>query len=269
MHPVVFAKFQELIHSASGICLGDNKIPLLSARIAKRMRCLGIAEYDRYFDLVTKDGSQQELTELLNAISTNVTHFFRESHHFQTLANMVKNGGAGRNFKIWCAAAATGEEPYSIAFTLRENLPPRSNFKILASDISTKALSIAKQGIYRAEVVNKLNPDLVRSNFQISIGGGDKVFRVNSGVRERIEYRRINLAKPSYPVGGNLDFIFCRNVMIYFDDHLRRQMLHQFGKLLKPGGHLFVGTSESIFGKNPIFKNCGPSVYQKDPGSTA
>ena len=218
MKPKLFNKYKALIYSTSGISLTDNKISLLSARIGKRIRTLGLSGHEQYYDYITDDPSKGELTELLNAISTNVTSFFRESHHFESLAKFLGDRNCtssnSETVKIWCAASSTGEEPYSIAFTLLDQLVPHNKIEIIASDISTAALSKAMQGIYHKDVVNRLHPRVLKSFFQVGTGRADKLYRVKSEIRNLIQFCHINLAKPPYPVEPGMDFIFCRNVMI-------------------------------------------------------
>ena len=267
MQAETYSKYQELIYSSSGISLGDNKIPLLSARIGKRIRVLGLSGYEHYFDVIASDSSNRELTELINSVSTNVTSFFREAHHFESLARFLgdRNCKASNSetVKIWCDAASTGEEPYTIAFTLLNQLVPHDQIEIIASDISTKALSKAEQGIYREEVLKQLHPNIVKSFFQAGIGRADRLFRVKAEIRRLIRFVHINLSNPPFPIEPNLDFIFCRNVMIYFNESLRARLIDNVASLLKPGGYLFVGSSESIFGKNRNFQHIGPSIYRK------
>ena len=267
MQQEIFNKYQALIYSTSGIFLRDNKIPLLSARIGKRIRALGLSGYEQYYEFITGDSSNRELTELLNAISTNVTSFFRESHHFESLARFLGDrnckSSKSETVKIWCAAASTGEEPYSIAFTLLDQLVPHDKIDIVASDISTIALSKAKQGIYREDVVKRLHPRVLRSFFQAGTGRADTLYRVKAEIRDLVRFSRINLSNPPFPIEPGLDFIFCRNVMIYFDESLRTCLIDNFSTLLKPGGYLLVGSSESIFGKSNSFQHISPSIYQK------
>lgn len=265
MEAGIFKKYRDLIYKTSGIFLSDNKESLLTARIGKRLRTLGIQDYERYYKYVLEDKTENELSELLNAISTNVTHFFRESRHFEFLAEGVS--AASRNgakaLKIWCAASSSGEEPYSIAITILENLQAPMKVEIIASDISTKVLQTAKFGAYRAQDIRGIRADLVKKYFQVGTGRAQSFFRAKSSLRDLVEFKQINLSTPPFPVEGGLDYIFCRNVMIYFNEELRGQLLANFHSLLKPEGFLILGMAESITGRFGKFSNVEPSVYRK------
>ena len=265
MHREVFDKYRGLIFKTSGILLKENKQPLLIARLGKRMRALGIGDFGQYYQRVVSDESGRELGELVNAISTNVTNFFRENQHFEFLARLAAEWPRGKaeNLRGWCAACSTGEEPYSIAITLLENLASEATFEIVASDISTKVLQVAKFGAYRDLDLAKIPGDLRKRYFQIGVDSAKSLYRVKENVRNLISFRQINLSTPPFAVDGQLDFIFCRNVMIYFDQHLKTRLLNQFHSLLKPDGLLFVGLSESLGGNTPDFITVQPSLYKK------
>jgi chemotaxis protein methyltransferase CheR len=265
MKPQLFNKYKDLIYQTSGIFLSENKEALLTARIGKRVRTLGLNDYGAYYDFVVADKTGNELSELLNAISTNVTHFFRESRHFEFLASAVR--GASQNgantIRVWCAASSTGEEPYSIAMTLLENMASPTRVEIIASDISTKVLHIAKFGVYRAQDIQGIRADLVKKYFQVGTGRAQSYFRAKSSLRNVVDFKQVNLSTPPFPIQGGLDYIFCRNVMIYFNDQLRTQLLQNFYSLLKPGGYLLLGLAESISGRFADFASVEPSVYQR------
>lgn len=265
MDTEVFNKYRNLIYKASGIFLSENKEALLTARIGKRLRALGIRDYDEYYKFVLADKTDAELSELLNAISTNVTHFFRESRHFEFLAEAVKRTSENgeKSMKIWCAASSTGEEPYSIAITILENLAAPMKVEIIASDISTKVLQIAKFGAYRSQDIRGIRADLVKKYFQVGTGRAKAYYRAKGTLRDLVQFKQINLSTPPFPVDGGLDYIFCRNVMIYFNEDLRGQLLKNFNSLLKPSGFLILGMAESITGKYGNFKSIEPSVYRK------
>ena len=265
MDQEIFRKYKDLIYRSSGIFLGENKEALVSARIGKRIRALALDGYEAYYDYVVADKSGGELSELLNAISTNVTQFFREPQHFEFLTKTAKQAGNERRkgFRVWCAASSTGEEPYSIAITIRETLAETMPVEIIASDISTKVLQIAKFGAYRAQDVQGIRPEVVKKYFQIGTGKAKSYYRVKSNVRELVAFKQINLSTPPFPIQGNLDLIFCRNVMIYFNDQLRGQLLKNFHALLRPGGFLILGLAESVSGKTAFFSSVEPSVYAR------
>jgi len=263
-----FDKLRQLIYRESGIALGDNKDSLVGARVAKRMRELGLATHAEYYDYIIRDRDGQELIHLLDVISTNVTHFFREPRHFDMLAALVQEweGQGQRRFRIWCAASSTGEEPYSLAITMREALTDSRDVKILASDISTRVLRKAAEGVYEARHVENIPRAVLLRYFQKGRGESDGHYQVKQSIREMVLFRRINLAAPGLPVRGPLDVIFCRNVMIYFDNTLRRQLLANLYELLRPGGYLVVGHAESLSGMLSEFKSVEPAVYVKPPG---
>ena len=265
MEKAVFDKFRGLIFDTCGIFLTEQKEALVSARIGKRMRALTLDDYDAYFHRVVADGSGHELSELVNAISTNVTQFFREARHFDFLAEVVREraGDGQRNLRIWCAACSSGEEPYTIAMTAIEAMPQPMRLEIVASDISTKVLQIAKFGVYKPQDVQNIPFETLKKHFQIGGETGAELYRVKSQLREMVAYQQINLSTPPYPIQGQLDVIFCRNVMIYFNRDLRRLMIRTFQDMLRPGGYLVVGMAESLSGIQHEMTTVEPSVYQK------
>jgi chemotaxis protein methyltransferase CheR len=259
-----FEKFRDLVHELTGIHLADNKEALVVARVGKRMRALNLHDYGEYYRHVVADRSGEELTQLINAISTNVTQFFREPRHFELLAGWVRDWDTAgqRSLRIWSAASSTGEEPYTIGMTVLENLSHAMQVEILASDISTKVLNIAQTGIYRQKDVDKIPKPLLRKYFQVG-GENDELYRVKQSLRDLVSYYQINLSTPPYPIPGELDVIFCKNVMIYFTDILRRQIVDQFQRMLRPGGYLIVGMAESLSAAKHDLKAIEPSVYRK------
>jgi chemotaxis protein methyltransferase CheR len=264
MEKVQFDKFRALVFQLSGINLAENKEALVIARISKRMRTLGIGDYRVYYDHVMADRSGGELTQLIDAISTNVTHFYREPRHFDLLAEWLQawEREGRRNVRIWSAASSTGEEPYTIAMTVQENVSPAVHVEIIASDISTKVLDKARTGIYRRQDIERIPPELLRKYFQVG-GEEDELFRVKAVLSKMVSYSQINLSTPPYPVQGNLDAIFCKNVMIYFTQELRKQIVAEFQGMLRRGGYLVVGMSESLSASKHELRAIEPSVYQK------
>ncbi|HVM60246.1 MAG TPA: protein-glutamate O-methyltransferase [Verrucomicrobiae bacterium] len=261
-----FKKFCELIYEKAGIKLGPQKEALVSARVGKRMRSLGINEFDEYYQYVASDQTGGELVELLNAISTNVTHFFREERHFELLEQIIRKWAANgqTRFRVWCAASSTGEEPYSIAITLRESLDDLRDVKILATDISTKVLATAREGVYEQKHVERLPSGMLARHFTTRRDPSKgKVFCVNEELKRLLTFARLNLAHPPFPMSGPFDVVFCRNVMIYFDNDVRRGLLSEAYRLLRPDGYLMVGHAESLSGMLSDFKSVEPSVYIK------
>jgi chemotaxis protein methyltransferase CheR len=265
MQKAVFDKFRALVFETCGIHLTEQKEALVSARIGKRMRALNLTDYGAYYQEVVADRSGAELSELVNAISTNVTHFYRESRHFEFLGERVREWSANgqRKLRIWCAACSTGEEPYTLAMTALDNQAKPVAVEVVASDISTKVLQIAKFGVYKDTDVEKLPPSLLKKYFQQGVGRAAQLYRIKRELRERVGFKQINLSTPPYPVEGNLDAIFCRNVMIYFNHDLRRLLVHHFEQMLRPGGYLFVGLAESLTGAHKNLSTVEPSVYRK------
>jgi len=212
---------------------------------------------------VAQDTSGAELVSLIDAISTNVTSFFREPSHFDFLSEVVSQwfDQGQRRFRFWSAAASSGEEPYSMAITLLEALRSReANTRILATDISTKVLDQCREGIYRADKLDKMPPVLRERYFDRSANG---TYTAKSILKTLILFRRLNLATPPFPMRGPLDVVFCRNVMIYFDNTVRHGLLNEIHRLLKPGGYLIVGHTESLTGMISHFKSVRPSIYIK------
>src|SRR5512138_3416003 len=222
----------------AGIKLGPNKRQLVQGRIARRMRELGLGSYEAYCNYVREAGPE-ELVSLINALTTNVTSFFRENHHFDALSSYMlpealKRNAASRRLRIWSAGCSTGEEPYCIAMVAAEQMPsaPKWDFKILATDIDSDVIAEAQRGVYR--------PERVRL----------------------IAFRSLNLMR-EWPMRGPFDIIFCRNVMIYFDQPTRERLIDRFAQILAPGGYLCIGHSESIHGAVTAFRSVGKTIYKR------
>mgnify|MGYP006283573397 FL=1 len=260
-----FKQFAELIYNEAGIHLAEHKQALVSARLGKRMRALKINDFDEYYSYVQNDRSQAELSQLLDAISTNVTFFYREADHFDILSKIVQEWAqAGQTrFRLWCAAASTGEEPYTIALTLAESLKDLRDVKLLATDISTSVLNTAKKGEYEGKKLEKISRQLIQKYFSPVQGKGARTYQVKKHIKDMITFSWLNLSTPPFPMRGPLDVIFCRNVMIYFDNAVRQRLLDEMHRILKPGGYLMVGHAESLSGLLSGFKSVRPSVYVK------
>lgn len=259
-----FNRYKELISSKSGISLKEGKESLLEARISKRMRELGLSCPDEYFDFLVRDGDGPELISFLDAVSTNVTNFFREPQHFQVLEEVSKLwvSRGQKKFRVWCAASSTGQEPYTIAMTLANAIDTVNlDVKILASDINTKVLSKAKAAVYERREL----PDIPRHLQMVYTRPGPttETFEFNEKVKNLVTYARMNLSVQPFPMSGPFDFIFCRNVMIYFDNNLRNKIAIEAFRLLKPGGVLFIGHSETLTNCPVPFSTVMPSVYRK------
>lgn len=254
-----FARIRELIHRRAGIVLADHKREMVYGRLARRVRRLGLSCFGEYVDSLERATSNPEWQAFTNSLTTNLTSFFREAHHFPLLAEHVQ-GRRGR-VRIWCAASSSGEEAYSIAMTLLEALGDRGDFEVLATDIDTDVLAKAKRGIYRMDQIDKLSPERARRFFQKGNGQREGYVRVRPEVAARVIFQPLNLVADRWPVSGPFDAIFNRNVMIYFDQPTQTRILERFAPLLKPGGLLFAGHSESFSYLSRRFRPLGKTVY--------
>jgi chemotaxis protein methyltransferase CheR len=262
------------VHKASGINLLDGKKELVRARLIKRINQLEFRDFKSYFRYATTDASGDELVFLLDALATNLTSFFREPQHFDFMAKVFlpelekkrkKPGGGGPRLRIWSAACSSGEEPYTIAMVVLEKNPYFANggdFRILATDLSTKVLNVAKKGQYGPESVKNINPVAVKSFMVKTPTDKGSYFTVTPQLRNLISFRRFNLMDP-LPYKGPMDLIFCRNVMIYFDRETIGQLIAKFHKLLEIGGYLFIGHSESLSGLTHDYQYVAPCIYRK------
>lgn len=268
MDKKIFNKIREIVYEKSGISLNEGKEALVSARVGKRMRQLGLAEYHDYLAYLENDSTGQEYVFMIDAISTNVTSFFREDKHFEFLSKTLEKWfqEGQRKLRIWSCASSTGEEPYSIAMTVYDLVQEYGvDTKILATDISTKVLSKCLEGVYKEDKLESVNLRMKDRFFdRLTEENGDRVYRVKDNLKKLITFSRINLSKPPFPMQGPFDVIFCRNVMIYFDNIVRKNLLTDIVRLLRPGGYLMVGHAESLTGIMVSgVKGVMPAVYMK------
>lgn len=266
MHKKVFDSLRKIVYENSGISLSDRKITLVSSRINKRLRHLQLSSYQDYLDFLKADKAGVELVHFLDAISTNTTHFFREPVHFKVLTSLMEKwlDQGQKRFRIWCAAASSGEEPYTLAMTILESTKgARVDAKILATDICTEILAKAQAGVYLAETVKNIPKHLLSRYFTKVRNGEDFHYQVSNELRNVITYKRLNLSTPPFPMKGPLDVVFCRNVMIYFDNLVRRRLVDEIYRLLKPDGCLMTGHSESLASLKTKFRSVQPAVYVK------
>lgn len=257
-----YDEIRDLVYRKAGIALGESRQALVQARLSKRLRALGLEEFEEYVEYLRRDDSGEEIVELLDVISTNFTSFFREERHFQLLTEIVQKAVAAkaRQFRLWCAAAATGEEPYTLSMVIQEASEGRiPDIKILATDISTRALRACQAGRYD-EARLKTVPDASRRRW---FRKDDDEFVATPELRAPLRFSRLNLMEAPYPMKGPFDVIFCRNVMIYFDKDGRTKFVQQALRLLAPGGILVVGSSESLAGIAVGMETLMPSVYRK------
>jgi chemotaxis protein methyltransferase CheR len=262
-----FQRFRTIIYDESGITLSDQKQTLLASRLSKRLRELGLETFSDYYEQVTNDPTREEFTRMLDLISTNKTDFFREPKHFEFLRDKILPGlESDRRIRIWSSACSTGEEPYTIAMTLFENVrnPEEWEFKILASDLSTRVLAKASAGVYDEDRFRDVPPEVLRRHFLRGRGDSAGRFKVKPHLAAPIQFRRINLMDERFPIKTPLDLIFCRNVMIYFDRPTQEQLVNKFYGYLKPGGYLFIGHSESLQWVQHPFKTVAPTIYRKE-----
>jgi chemotaxis protein methyltransferase CheR len=265
-----FARFSRLVYDQSGISLHDGKKELVKARLGKRIRQGNFSSFREYYDFVVSDPTGEELIQLLNSISTNFTHFFRENQHFDYLKQEVipalkkKMGHNLRKIRIWSAGCSTGEEPYTIAITLLETRDNTANWmpEILATDLSTKVLGCARSGIYERKKIQTLTQELTRKYFLRGENQWRDYVKVKPSVKNVVTFQRFNLMD-TLTQKEPFDCIFCRNVMIYFDKETRKALVNRFYNNLEKGGHLFIGHSESLTGMDHPFQYVKPAIYKK------
>ena len=256
-----------VIYERSGIRLSQEKKVLVATRLAKRLRQLELAGYGEYCQLLRSPAGQEEIPFLIDRISTNHTHFFREMKHFDFLREVIfpawqtTSGRQDVPFRIWSAACSTGEEPYSLAIHLAEHSAPA--WQIEASDISTRVLEIAERGIYEAGKLAGISGELVRRHFQKGVGEWQGQFRIKENLRQRIRFHHLNLLQPPYPFQQPFHVIFCRNVMIYFDRPTQEELIGHLAEQLRPGGYLMVGHSESLSAIKHALQPIQPAIYCK------
>jgi chemotaxis protein methyltransferase CheR len=266
LSPQLFRQFCELVYEKAGISLKKGKEELVAARLKKRQRVLGIEKPGDYLKYLKDENNGYELVHFLDAISTNYTKFFRERDHFVLLAKAVKVWVAQgqRRLRFWSAASSSGEEPYSMAMTVLEAAGDGNlDFKILATDISTEVLHKARIGIYASTCLEAFTKRQ-RLLFTSPLPGYTRLqpqFQINSEVRKHVVFKRLNLSRPPFPMSGPLDAIFCRNVMIYFDQTVRSKLIADIVELLKPGGLLITGHTETLMGIKSELRMLSPSVY--------
>ncbi len=261
-----YTQFQAFIYEQVGITLSGDKKTLLVSRLGKRLRALELSSYQDYLDYVRGDAGQEELTNLLDLVSTNKTDFFREPVHFDFLRDeIIPSLEEMKHIRIWSSASSSGEEPYTIAMTLYDAVsnPSQWDFKVLASDISTRVLAKAAAGIYDQERIAGLDSTLVRRHFLRGKGESANQVKVKRHITDIVRFRRINLMDEKFPIRTSLDLVFCRNVMIYFDRETQSRLVHKFYRYLKPGGYLFIGHSESLQWVDHPFTYVQPTIYQK------
>jgi chemotaxis protein methyltransferase CheR len=259
-----FERVRKMIHARAGISLNDTKENMVYSRLARRLRLLRRDDFGEYLDWLEQTPDAVEWQEFVNALTTNLTSFFREGHHFPMLAELLRARRNQPELSIWCSACSTGEEAYSIAMTAYDALPGASGrVRVLASDIDTNVLDTARAGVYGTERIERLDAGLKHRHFLCGRGDQEGHVRVKPELQAMLSFQRVNLLDIRWDVKGPFDAIFCRNVMIYFDKPTQLQILQRFSPLLKPGGLLFVGHSENFHHARELFVLRGKTVYQR------
>ena len=256
-----FRRVQQMIYAHAGIKLSDAKHDMVYSRILRRIRATKTSTFKEYLDLAQLDTNEWEA--FVNSLTTNLTAFFREEYHFPILEEQMRNLPAGQKFRIWCSAASTGEEPYSLAITAMRAFeswhPP---VEIVATDLDTNVLSKAERGVYTSDRIDRVEQDISKY-FLRGKGKNDGMIRVKPELQKLITFKQLNLLKQPWPIAGEFDALFCRNVLIYFDKDTQRTVLEGFVPYMADHAMLYVGHSESLLHLSDLFKLRGKTVYEK------
>jgi chemotaxis protein methyltransferase CheR len=259
-----FERVRQLIYQRAGISLHNGKQAMVYSRLSRRLRETGHRSFSSYLQALENArgaAAEAEWQEFVNCLTTNLTAFFREEHHFHALAEELHKPGA-RIQRLWCCAASTGEEPYSLAMTVLEHAPNPQNVRILASDIDTKVLATAQRGVYDAGS-RGLSPERLRRHFLRGTGANSGRMKVKPELARLVSFFAFNLMSPSWDLGEPFDAVFCRNVMIYFDAPTQMQVLQRLHKAMRPGALLYVGHSENFGDARALFKLRGKTIYER------
>ncbi len=257
-----FDRVQSMIYKRAGISLHDGKHAMVYSRLSRRLRETGHQSFREYLGwLDSSDGPEWQ--EFVNALTTNLTSFFREQHHFDILSEFLKSKPSNHPWRLWCSAASTGEEPYSIAMTILDNLGGRAGFSLMASDIDSKVLATAQQGVYRLDGLKGIDAERMQRYFLRGKATNHGMVMVKPDLRKCIDFLIVNLIRDDWPFREPFDVVFCRNVMIYFDSSTQRRVLERIYKVMKPGGMLFVGHAENFSDSRDLFVLKGKTVYER------
>lgn len=271
--PIVFEKFQRLIHEETGIWLAKSKMALLCGRLSRRLRARGIPTLDHYYDFVVRPEQEEERVSMIDAITTNETRFFRDPRHFEFLEQRAvpqwraeaQQGLRSKTIRLWSAGCSSGEEPYSLAMLLARHLPVEQgwNVTILATDISTRVLEQARIGIYSIAKSSDIPEPLLKECMLKGIGKQEGQMKVMPGVQAMVNFNKLNLILGPYPPSEHFDVILCRNVLIYFDSQSKQTAVECLTRCLAPKGLFFVGHAENLGSMNPHLRSLAPAVYAR------
>ena len=257
-----FERVRKLIYQHAGISLSPAKQDMVYSRLARRLRATGKETFGDYLELLEK-GDKNEWELFVNSLTTNLTSFFREPHHFPIFAEHLKKLANRNPIRVWCSAASTGEEPYSIAMTVAETFGGfNTPVTIVASDLDTNVLATADKGVYAMDRVERLSPERLKRFFLKGSGSQEGFAAVRPELRRMVQFQQLNLLDASYAVKGPLDVLFCRNVMIYFDKPTQYKILSRFAPMMQEDGLLFAGHSESFLHAADLFRSLGKTVYE-------
>jgi chemotaxis protein methyltransferase CheR len=257
-----FDRVQAMIYKRAGISLHDGKHAMVYSRLSRRLRETGYRSFSEYLSWLDS-ADVPEWQEFVNALTTNLTSFFRENHHFEVFAELLKTRPIGSPWRVWCSAASTGEEPYSIAITAVETVGAGTHFALTASDIDSKVLASAQHGVYRLDGIKGIDAHRMQRFFLRGKAGNDGMVRVKPELSKAIRFLMVNLIHDDWPFTEAFDVVFCRNVMIYFDAQTQRKVLERFYRVMKPGATLFVGHAENFSDSRDLFVLKGKTVYER------
>lgn len=262
-----FKRVQKIVYDFAGIDLNESKINLVYNRLAKRIRFLALTSFSQYIDYVEAQG-ESEFIQLINSITTNLTFFFRENHHFEYLAEhvipaLVISNAASRRIRIWSAGCSTGEEPYSIAIMLKEKAPLDWDVQVIATDLDSDVVQTGLNGVYTIDRLKGVSEARQKRWFLKGTGSKEGFVKVKSELQEIIKFNQLNLMS-EWPIKDSIDVIFCRNVVIYFDKPTQSKLFDRYADRLPVGGHLFVGYSESLYKVCTRFELLGQTIYKKN-----
>lgn len=264
-----FARIKKLVYEFSGIDLNESKKNLVYNRLAKRIRFLSQDTFGEYLNYVEAQG-EAEFVHLINAITTNLTFFFRENHHFEYLTEtlvpmLLKTNAATKRIRIWSAGCSTGEEPYSLAIILKESVPAGWDARVIATDLDTNVVETGKAGMYKIDRLKGVTEPRKKRWFMKGSGANEGMVKVKKDLQDIIDFGQINLMN-EWPLKGQVDVIFCRNVVIYFDKETQAKLFNRYADLLPAHGHLFIGHSESLYKVCDRFDLLGQTIYKKKRG---